>query len=123
MKEGLDIAHIAVFIGNPACASMLIALMRGKVLTVSELASESGVTIIRPAFTFQNWIMEDFWGRPNKGYTSIFHCQKTMLRKARVCYNHSASDMDTQLFDSLTAQRYFAWDGEDLIRFEQLRWA
>ena len=60
MKEGLDIAHIAVFIGIPACASMLIALMRGKVLTVSELASESGVTIIRPAFTFQNWIMEYF---------------------------------------------------------------
>lgn len=60
MKQGLDIAHIAVFVGDSACASMLIALMRAKVLTVSELASESGVTIIRPALTLQNWIMEDF---------------------------------------------------------------
>jgi hypothetical protein len=37
------------------------------------------------------------------------------LRKARVCYNHLAGDMGTLLFDSLTAQRYLAWDGEDLM--------
>jgi DNA-binding transcriptional ArsR family regulator len=44
VKEGPDIAHIAAFIGDPACANMLIALMRRKALTVSELASEAGVT-------------------------------------------------------------------------------
>ena len=37
------------------------------------------------------------------------------LRKERVCYNHLAGDMGTQLFDSLTAQRYLDRDGEDLI--------
>ena len=45
MKEGPDIAHITALIGDPARANMLTALMSGKVLTVSELAEEAGVTI------------------------------------------------------------------------------
>jgi hypothetical protein len=38
-----------------------------------------------------------------------------VLRKARVCYNHFAGDIGTQLVDSLAPQRYPAWDGEDLV--------
>jgi AcrR family transcriptional regulator len=44
MKEGPDISRIAALIGNPACANMLMALMPGPALTVTELAGEAGVT-------------------------------------------------------------------------------
>lgn len=42
MKEGPDIARVAALIGDPARANMLVALMRGQALTVSELAAEAG---------------------------------------------------------------------------------
>ncbi len=43
MPEGPDIARIASLIGEPARANMLLALMRGGALTLSELAAEGGV--------------------------------------------------------------------------------
>jgi DNA-binding transcriptional ArsR family regulator len=43
MPEGPDIARIASLIGEPARANMLLALMRGGALTLSELAAEAGV--------------------------------------------------------------------------------
>jgi DNA-binding transcriptional ArsR family regulator len=43
MPEGPDIARIATLIGEPARANMLLALMRGGALTLSELAAEAGV--------------------------------------------------------------------------------
>ncbi len=43
MKEGPDIARVAALIGDPARANILVALMRGQALTVSELAGEAGV--------------------------------------------------------------------------------
>ncbi|MBT5515026.1 MAG: helix-turn-helix transcriptional regulator, partial [Rhodospirillaceae bacterium] len=45
MKEGPDIARLGALIGDPARANMLTALMSGKALTASELASEAGVTV------------------------------------------------------------------------------
>ncbi len=45
MKEGPDIALLGSVIGDPARANMLIALMSGKALTATELASEAGITV------------------------------------------------------------------------------
>jgi DNA-binding transcriptional ArsR family regulator len=45
MKEGPDIAYIAALIGDPARANMLSALMSGKALTATKLASEAGITL------------------------------------------------------------------------------
>ena len=45
MKDGPDIALLASLMGDPARANMLTALMSGKALTVSELATEAGVTL------------------------------------------------------------------------------
>jgi DNA-binding transcriptional ArsR family regulator len=45
MREGPDISIIAALIGNPGSAAMLMALMGGIALTVSELASEAGITL------------------------------------------------------------------------------
>ncbi|MDA0704997.1 MAG: winged helix-turn-helix domain-containing protein, partial [Proteobacteria bacterium] len=142
MKEGPDVAHIAALIGDPARANMLTALMSGKALTVSELAEEAGVTI-QTASSHLSKMDQGGLLRPRKQgrhkYFSLAnedvahvleglmglaagsgHLRKRVgpkdaeLRKARVCYNHLAGDMGTQLFDSLLAQNHIDTDGEDL---------
>ncbi len=143
MKEGPDIAHIAALIGDPARANMLTALMSGKALTVSELAQEAGVTVqtasshlskldvgglLRPRkqgrhkyFSLANddvaHVLEGLMGlAAGSGHLRTRTGPKdNELRKARVCYNHLAGDMGTQLFDSLIAQGHLTVDGENLI--------
>jgi len=143
MKEGPDIAQVAALIGDPARANMLTALMSGKALTVSELAEEAGVTI-QTASSHLSKLDEGRLLRPRKQgrhkYFSLAnddvahvleglmglaagsgHLRKrtgpkdTELRKARVCYNHLAGDMGTQLFDSLLAQGHIVQKGDDLF--------
>jgi len=143
MKEGPDIAHVAALIGDPARANMLTALMSGKALTVSELAEEAGVTIqtasshlskldtgglLRPRkqgrhkyFSLANddvaHVLEGLMGlAAGSGHLRVRTGPKdTALRKARVCYNHLAGDMGTQLFDSMMAQGHLDLDGDNLI--------
>jgi DNA-binding transcriptional ArsR family regulator len=45
MNEGPNISRIAALIGDPARANILIALMDGRALTITELAQSAGVTI------------------------------------------------------------------------------
>ncbi len=142
MKEGPDIAHIAALIGDPARANMLTALMSGKALTVSELAEEAGVTI-QTASSHLSKLDEGGLLRPRKqgrhkyfGLASdeVAHVLEGLmglaagsgyvrkrtgprdakLRQARVCYNHLAGDMGTQMFDSLMARGHLAVVGETL---------
>ncbi len=142
MKEGPDIAHIAALIGDPARANMLTALMSGKALTVSELAEEAGVTI-QTASSHHSKLDGGGLLRPRKqGRHKYFalaseevahvleglmglaagsgHLRKRTgprdaeLRQARVCYNHLAGDMGTQMFDSLLAQGHLFLKGEEL---------
>ena len=136
MKEGPDIAHVAALIGDPARANMLTALMSGKALTVSELAEEAGVTVqtasshlskmdtgglLRPRkqgrhkyFSLAGdevaQVLEGLMGlAAGSGHlrtrTGPKHAE---LRQARVCYNHLAGDMGTQMFDSMVAHGYLA---------------
>lgn len=143
MKEGPDIARIAALIGDPARANMLTALMSGKALTVSELAEEAGVTI-QTASSHLSKLEEGGLLRPRKqGRHKYFSLagdevaqvleglmglaagaghlrrrtgpQDTQLRRARVCYNHLAGDMGTQLFDSLIARGFLTADAEELL--------
>ncbi|MEO1721185.1 MAG: winged helix-turn-helix domain-containing protein [Pseudomonadota bacterium] len=142
MKDGPDIAHIAALIGDPARANMLTALMSGKALTVSELAEEAGVTIqtasshlskldegglLRPRkqgrhkyFTLASddvaHVLEGLMGlAAGSGYLrKRTGPRDAELRRARVCYNHLAGDMGTQMFDSLMAQGALVLDGEEL---------
>lgn len=143
MKEGPDIAHIAALIGDPARANMLTALMCGKALTVSELAEEAGVTI-QTASSHLSKLDSGGLLRPRKQgrhkYFSLAsdevahvleglmglaagsgHLRKRTgpkdaeLRQARVCYNHLAGDMGTQMFDSLMAKGHLNLNGDDLV--------
>ena len=142
MKEGPDIAHVAALIGDPARANMLTALMSGKALTVSELAEEAGVTI-QTASSHLSKLDEGGLLRPRKqgrhkyfslANDDVAHVLEGLmglaagsghlrqrpgpkdaeLRRARVCYNHLAGDMGTQLFDSLLMRGHILLDGEDL---------
>ncbi|WP_412551047.1 ArsR/SmtB family transcription factor [Shimia sp. MIT910701] len=142
MKEGPDIAHVAALIGDPARANMLTALMGGKALTVSELAEEAGVTIqtasshlskldggglLRPRkqgrhkyFSLANddvaHVLEGLMGlAAGSGRLRKRTGPKdAALRQARVCYNHLAGELGTQMFDSLIMQGHLVFDGNDL---------
>lgn len=128
---------------DPARANMLTALMSGKALTVSELAEEAGV-IIQTASSHLSKLNAGGLLRPRKqGQHKYFslandevaqvleslmglaarsgHLRKRTgpkdaeLSRARVCYNHLAGGMGTQLFDSLIAQGHLTIDGEKLV--------
>jgi DNA-binding transcriptional ArsR family regulator len=142
MKEGPDIARVAALIGDPARANMLTALMSGNALTVSELASEAGVTL-QTASTHLAKMEEGGLLRPRKQgrhkYFSLAdedvahvleslmalaagagHLRKRpgprdeRLRKARVCYHHLAGDMGTRLYDSMIRQGHLLETGDAL---------
>ncbi len=142
MKEGPDIALLGALIGDPARANMLTALMSGKALTATELASEAGVTTQTASshlskldgagliamrkqgrhryFTLADddvgALLEAMMGLAAKrGHIRTRTGPKDpALRKARVCYNHLAGEMGVQMFDSLMAAGYLV-EGEDLI--------
>lgn len=146
MKEGPDIAQVAMLIGDPARANMLTVLMSGKALTVSELAKEAGVTIqtasshlskleagslLRPRkqgrhkyFSLANdevaHVLEGLMGLA----AGAGHLRKrtgpkdVQLREARVCYNHLAGAMGTQIFDSLMAHGHLVVQGGHLALTE-----
>lgn len=142
MKEGPDIARIAALIGDPARANMLNALMTGKALTATELASEAGVTVqtasshlskldqgglLRPVkqgrhkyFSLANAdvadVLEGLMGlAARSGHLRTRTGPKdAALRKARVCYNHLAGDMGTRLYDSLRMRGLIVEAGEDV---------
>lgn len=143
MKEGPDISYIAALIGDPARANMLTALMSGKALTVTELAEEAGVTVqtasshltklndgglLRPRkqgrhkyFSLANddvaHVLEGLMGlAAGAGHLRRRPGPKQEeLRKARVCYNHLAGDMGTQMFDSLMARGHLVLEGDALM--------
>ena len=142
MKEGPDIAHIAALIGDPARANMLTALMSGRALTATELAQEAGVTLqtasshltkldsgglLRPRkqgrhkyFSLANpevaHVLEGLMGlAADAGHLRTRTGPKdAALRKARVCYNHLAGDMGTQMYDSFLTQGYLDEQGDSL---------
>ncbi|SLN56175.1 Cadmium resistance transcriptional regulatory protein CadC [Roseovarius litorisediminis] len=132
MKDSPDISRVASLIGDPARANILTALMSGKALTATELAHEAGVTLqttsahlakldegglIRPRkegrhkyFTLASedvaHVLEALMGLA-AGSGHLRHRpgpRDPELRHARVCYNHLAGDMGTQMYDSLIAR-------------------
>lgn len=136
MREGPDIARIAALIGDPARANMLTALMGGQALTASELAGEANVTLQTASAHLSKLDAGGLLRQRKQGRHKYFALasdevarvleglmglaassghlrtrtgpKDPALRKARVCYNHLAGDMGTQLFDSLLQRRYLA---------------
>jgi len=142
MKEGPDISRIAALIGDPARANILTALMSGKALTATELASEAGVTV-QTASTHlaklraAQMIAERKSGR-HKYFTlggdDVGHALEALmglaagaghlrtrtgpkdaaLREARVCYNHLAGARGIALYQGLLARRVLREQAEEV---------
>ncbi len=134
MENSPNIAKIGTLLGDNTRARMLSALMHGKALTASELASNAGVTaqtatthlakleaggllVLRKQgrhkyFTLASeevaTLLETLMGLTagNEPHHILTGPRDARMRKARVCYNHLAGDMGIQLYDSLVDHEY-----------------
>jgi DNA-binding transcriptional ArsR family regulator len=142
MKDGPSIAPVAALIGDPARANMLAALLSGKALTASELASEAGVAAptasahlakleagrlitavkqgrhryFRLAGADIAAMLESMMGvaaRTGHLRTRTGPADPA-LRRARVCYDHLAGEMGVQLFEALVKSGRLAERGGGL---------
>lgn len=142
MKEGPDIALLGSLIGDPARANMLTALMSGKALTATELASEAGVTVQTASSHLKKLQDAHLLRQRKQGRHRYFALadddvggvleammglaagrglvrtrtgpRDEALRKARVCYNHLAGDLGVTVYDGLIGRGYLAENGEDV---------
>lgn len=142
MKEGPDIARIAALMGDPARANMLAALIDGRALTASELATEAGVTKQTASSHLAKLadggllageaqgrhryfrLADEDVGQAIEALMSLASARGSRtrtgprdpaLRRARVCYGHLAGEMGVALFDSLSRRRWLALDGDLML--------
>lgn len=130
MRDGPTISCVAALIGDPARANILMALMDGRALTVTELSQAAGVTIqtasghiaklseaaltltekqgrhryIRLSGPDVAQVLEGLMGLAQRtGAVPVRAGPKdSALRTARVCYDHLAGERGVELFDLLT---------------------
>lgn len=142
MKEGPDISRIAALIGDPARANILTALMSGKALTATELASEAGVTVQTTSSHLAKlegaaMISCRKSGRHKYftlGSDDVGHALEALmglaagtghlrtrtgpkdaaLREARVCYNHLAGAKGIALYQGLLTRGVIVEVGDDV---------
>ncbi|MGB1009151.1 MAG: ArsR/SmtB family transcription factor [Thiolinea sp.] len=132
MDSSPNIAKIGTLLGDNTRAHMLSALMHGKALTASELASDAGVTAqtatthlakleagglisLRKQGRHKYFslaseevaaLLETLMGLTagNEPHRILTGPRDARMRKSRVCYNHLAGDMGIRLYDSLVAK-------------------
>ena len=139
-----NIAPIAAMIGDPARAAMLMALMSGKALTVSELGGVAGLTkasasahlslmeaggllaarrsgrhkYLTLASPRVAGVIEAMMGLASAGAVPRSVPQtgprNQTLREARLCYDHLAGRAGVQVFDSLSARSFLVQGAEGL---------
>jgi DNA-binding transcriptional ArsR family regulator len=143
MKEGPDISRIAALIGDPARANILTALMAGKALTATELASEAGVTVQTTSAHLAKLEAAGMIACRKSGRHKYFtlggddvgHALEALmglaagaghlrtrtgpkdaaLREARVCYNHLAGSKGIALYQGLLARGVVEERGDDVV--------
>jgi DNA-binding transcriptional ArsR family regulator len=140
MKEGPDISRVAALIGNPACANMLMALMPGPALTVTELAGEAGLGLATVSSRLSRLeraglVAVERQGRhrhlrlANSDVVTALegllplaaragHLRTRVgprdpaLKRARSCYDHLAGALAVQIFNSLIERNLLDRQGE-----------
>ena len=146
MKDGPDIARIAGLIGEPARAEMLTALLDGRALTASELATAAGVTrqtasahlarlregrllameaqgrhrYFRLADDEVAHALEALLGVAFRSRPTrlVTGPREPALRKARVCYDHLAGELGVMVYSGLQASGSLASGTEGLCLSE-----
>jgi DNA-binding transcriptional ArsR family regulator len=142
MKDTPNISRIAALIGDPARANMLVALMQGGALTVSELAAEAGVGLATTSSHVAQLQAGGLISARKSGrhkYLELASADVASLveqlmalsgaakplrtkpgpkdaaiRHARVCYDHLAGATGVQLFQSLSARGYLSHSPDGL---------
>ena len=133
MDSTPNIAKIGALLGDNARARMLSALMHGKALTASELATEAGVTA-QTATTHLSKLeaggllqmrkqgRHKYFAIANENVATLLETLMSLtnvheplrtrtgprdeqMRTARVCYNHLAGYKGVQLYDHLISSR------------------
>ena len=136
MKDGPVIASIAALLGDPARANMLVALMDGRALTVSELAGAAGVALPTASGHLARLDVAGLLTGEKQGRHRYFRlsgpdvaqalevlmglAQRTgavrvragplddALREARVCYDHLAGARGVALMHNLVGQGWLS---------------
>jgi DNA-binding transcriptional ArsR family regulator len=134
MRDGPTIAKVAALIGDPARANMLVALMDGRALTVTELAEIAGVTLqtasghlarlseaaltstasqgrhryIRLAGPEVSQVLESLMSlAQHTGSVPVRTGPRdAALRTARICYDHLAGEHAVRFYDMLVEQQF-----------------
>ena len=142
MKEGPDIALLGSLIGDPARANILTALMSGKALTATELASEAGVTVQTASSHLKKLEEAELLRQRKQGRHRYFALadddvgsvleammglaakrglvrtrtgpKDEGLRKARICYNHLAGELGVKLYDAMVARDQLIERGDEV---------
>ena len=144
MKDVPDIARIAALIGDPARANMLLALMQGGALTVSELSVEAGVGLATTSSHLAQLqagglisarksgrhkylelasgdvalLIEHLMALSSAGPAQPLRNRPgpkdAALCEARVCYDHLAGARGVQLFQSLTERNFLVHTADGL---------
>ena len=132
MKDGPDISPIAALIGNPACSHMLMSLMAGSALTVTELAEEVGLALPTVSGHLARLERAGLVAVERQGRHRYFRLaspdvaiaiegimplaaraghlrarpgpREPELRHARSCYDHLAGNLAVKIFDDLMAK-------------------
>lgn len=138
MKDGPSIAATAALIGDPARANILVALMDGRALTVTELAHAAGTSVPTASGHIAKLSDAGFLSVRKQGrhrYLSLSGpdvadvIERLMglagrtgvrrartgprdpaLRSARLCYDHLAGGRGVQLYRSLVARGFVVDD-------------
>jgi DNA-binding transcriptional ArsR family regulator len=140
MKEGPDISIVAALIGDPARANMLMALMAGLALTVTELAHEAGVSLPTASEHLAKLERAGLVTTERQGRHRYFRLsgpdvvvaleglmpvaaraghlrtrtgpRDPALRYARACYDHLAGDLAVKMFDTFLAREVLVRKGD-----------
>ncbi|MBS0984416.1 helix-turn-helix transcriptional regulator [Gluconobacter cerinus] len=142
MKDGPDIARIAALIGDPARSNILTALMSGKALTATELASEAGISAPTVSGHVRKLMDGGLIVGCNQGRHRYFQLagsnvanllevimgfaasqghlrtrpgpRDPALRAARICYRHLAGEAGVRMYESLLARAFLILDEDAL---------
>jgi DNA-binding transcriptional ArsR family regulator len=146
MDDAPDIASIAVLIGDPTRAKLLMALIGGRALTATELAGVTGVTKQTISAHLSRLLAAQLIVVQSQGRHRYFRLagrdvarllehlmsvasrddvgdvrtgpREWALRVARVCYDHLAGELAVRMFDGFEQQKFFRYaaDGVQLSK-------
>lgn len=151
MSIGPSITRIAAAIGDPVRAEMLAALMGGRALTATELASCAGITkqtgsshlrrlLDAGLITVRAQGRHRYFGIANEDVAHLLEQligvaartapprlhvgpKEPALRKARVCYDHLAGEIAVDIYEKLLRNGLLCFAGDSLtLSADCVRW-